>query len=109
MDFEIVDDFSISVEFLGREILLDFTFDRIDLFRPIGFSILKIVTSEGFLRMGTDIEDAEQIAENAQIIPIERPSIRRSEYEFYKNYLKMADYDKYLDVMTSELDDNWLE
>lgn len=97
MDFEIVDDFSIGLEFDGRKILVDAVYDRVDIFRPLGFSILKLVTNDGFLQMGTDIEDAEAVAEGAGIIPNYRPSIRRSEYDFYLRYMELT------------LDDDWLE
>lgn len=94
---QIEPDYSIKIEFQEQEILVDATYDRVDIFRPLGFAMLKIVTSNGFLRMGTDIPDAEAVAEGAGITPQERTTIRQSEYDFYLSYMEKT------------LDDDWLE
>jgi hypothetical protein len=94
---EIKPDYSIGLDFGEQHFSIDAVYDNVHLFRPLGFSIMKIVTNEGFLQMGTDIEDAEKVAEAAGIIPIERTDIRQSEYQFYLNYQEMT------------LDDDWLE
>ena len=94
---EIEHDRSINLTFGEREMLVDAVYDNIHIFRPLGFSILKLVTNDGFCQMATGIEDAEQVAEAAGIQPVERTSIRQSEYDFYLNYQQMT------------LDDDWLQ
>lgn len=94
---EIKPDFSIGLDFQDKHFQVDAVYDNVHIFRELGFSIMKIVTTEGFLQMGTDIDDAEKVAEAAGIIPVERTSIRQSEYDFYLNYQEMT------------LDDDWLQ
>ena len=64
-------DFSVNVNWGERAYLVNRCFDHIHLFRRFGFAILKIVDpNDGFVQMCVAIEDAESIAEVAQIIPI---------------------------------------
>lgn len=59
MDFEIVPDFSIGLQFGEDKILVDAVYDRVDVFRPLGIAIIKLVTDEGFLQMLTSQLDGE--------------------------------------------------
>jgi hypothetical protein len=94
---EIGKDFSVNVTFGEEEQLVNRVFDHVHLFRPIGHSIVKLVTTEGFQQWHLPIETGERVAEAAGIVPTERTEITEREY------------DGYLRFQESTLDDTWLD
>jgi hypothetical protein len=94
---EIGKDFSVQVTFGEEEQLVNRVFDHVHLFRPIGHSIVKLVTTEGFQQWHMPIETGERVADAAGIIPTERVEITEREWA---GYLRFQD---------SQLNDSWLD
>lgn len=94
---EVSRNFSIKVTFGEEEQLVNRVYDHVHLFRPLGHSIVKLVTTDGFQQWHMPIEQGEAIAEAAGIIPTEREEIAETEYDGYTRYLEAT------------LDDSWLE
>ena len=94
---EIGRDFSVAVTFGGQEQLVNRVFDHVHLFRPIGHSIIKLVTTDGFQQWHVPVESGERVAEAAGIIPTDRKEITEREWEGY------------LSFQDSQLNDGWLD
>lgn len=89
-------DYSVRMQFGEEEELVDRVWDHVHLFRPLGHSIVKLVTEEGMAMWHMPIEQGEAVAEAAGITPIDRPDITVKEYLAYRRYQE------------SVLDDSWL-
>jgi hypothetical protein len=83
---EVVPDFSIGLNVGDQDYKIDAVYDNIHLFRRWGHAIIKVVGEEGFIQIHTSVEDAERVATAAGIIPVDRPSMRNSEYESYLRF-----------------------
>jgi hypothetical protein len=94
---EIRPNFSVRVTFGDQEQLVNRIYDHVHLFRPLGHSIVKLVTEDGFQEWHTPLEQGEAVAEAAGIVPIEREEISQPEYDAYMRY------------QASTLNDSWLE
>jgi hypothetical protein len=90
-------DYCVRVTFGSEEQLVSRVYDHVHLFRPLGYSIVKLVTTDGFQQWNMPIEQGEAIAEAAGIKPTERDEISESEYDMYLRYQE------------SRLGDDWLE
>jgi hypothetical protein len=90
-------DFSVRIDLGDEQVLVDRVYDNIHIFPWIGHAILKLVTEEGMMQVHTTIDEALRVAEATGIKPLEREEISEREYE------------KYLDIQVSQLDDSLLE
>jgi len=76
-------DFSIGVTFNDTRIMVDRVYDNVHIFDWLGYSILKLITEEGFRQVPLTMEQGQQIANAAGITPVYRPEITESEHEHY--------------------------
>jgi len=76
-------DFSVGVSFNDTRILVDRVYDNIHIFDWLGYSLLKLVTNEGFRQVPLSMEQGLQIATATGITPVYRPEITESEHEHY--------------------------
>lgn len=76
-------DFSIGVNFNETRVMVDRVYDNVHIFDWLGYSLLKLVTDEGFRQVPLSVEQGLQIANAAGITPVYRPEISESEHEHY--------------------------
>lgn len=90
MDDRIKPDFSIGIDFGDQHFLIDRVYDHVHTFAWLGYGLLKIITQEGVMQMSCWQSDAEEIAEQAGIIPIRREEISVAEYKLYGKFVIFA-------------------
>jgi hypothetical protein len=96
MEDRIRPDYSIRVNFGEESVLVDRVYDNVHLFRWLGHGILKVIMDEGLGQWHMPEQQAEYIADNTGIIPVERQDISEREY------------DAYLRFQEASLGDSWL-
>lgn len=88
-------DFSIRVSFTDSFAVVDRVYDQVHIFDWLGYSLLKLVTSEGFNQIPVTVEQGLEVAKNAGIIPTLRNEIAESEHEHYLKVMAMRLEDTY--------------
>lgn len=76
-------DFSVGVNFNDIRILVDRVYDNVHIFPWLGYSLLKLVTNEGFRQVPLSAEQGLEVATATGIKPLYRDEISASEHEHY--------------------------
>ena len=91
-------DFSIGVNFNDHKVLVDRVYDNVHVFPWLGYSLLKLITSEGFVQVPLTAEQGLDVAENAGIIPVYREEIAESEHEQYLQIQALSLEEQFNDI-----------